>query len=131
MPRKGFYEYDPVIYPRRVFVVIGAKEMALRGFDGLDGALLNNDDSYNAVVFEKVSRKDTGDYGCLAYFVSKKAMTIDVLSHEASHIVDAIEDQTGVEHGGEASAYLMGWVVKSLDEARKNIGDFIELSDEK
>ena len=49
--------------------------------------------------------------------------------HEASHVCDAIEDHTGMEHGGEPSAYLMGWIASCINNARLGIGDFVELKD--
>lgn len=130
MTRNGFYEYNPIIYPRRVFVVIGSRETALNGFDGMDEEMFPDNPDYKAVTFDKVSRKDTGSYGCLVFFVSKKDMTIEVIAHEASHVVDAIEEAIGMDHGGEASAYLFGWVADSINKARNNIGDFIEIEND-
>jgi hypothetical protein len=125
---KGYYEYDPVIYPRLLWVAIGVGLKDLKeAFDELP----DDDDGveYNGVVYERVSRKSDGAYGILACFPSRKVMTMSVLCHEASHIVDAIEEQTGIKHGGEPSAYLIGWVAKSLNEARLNIGNFIKIEE--
>ena len=52
-----------------------------------------------------------------------------VCSHEASHICDAIEKAIGMEHGGEASAYLLGWIASCINKARLGIGDFVEVKD--
>ena len=125
---KGYYEYAPVIYPRLLWVAIGVELKDLKeAFDELP----DDDDGveYNGVVYEKVSRKSDKRYGILACFPSRKVMTMSVLCHEASHIVDNIEEQTGIEHGGEPSAYLIGWVAKSLNEARLNNGVFIKIEE--
>ena len=125
---KGYYEYNPVIYPRLLWVAIEVELKDLKeAFDELPG----DDDGveYDGVVYEKVSRKSDKRYGVLACFPSRKVMTMSVLCHEASHIVDNIEEQTGIEHGGEPSAYLIGWVAKCLNEARLNNGVFIKLEE--
>ena len=52
-----------------------------------------------------------------------------VCCHEASHACDAIENSIDMEHGGEPSAYLIGWVASCINKARLGIGDFVELKD--
>nr|DAG40112.1 MAG TPA: hypothetical protein [Caudoviricetes sp.] len=44
---------------------------------------------------------------------------------------DDIEKAIGMEHGGEPSAYLMGWVASCINKARLGIGDFVEIKDKK
>ena len=34
-----------------------------------------------------------------------------------------------MKHGGEASAYLLGWIADCFDKARLGVGDFIEIKD--
>ena len=128
MKKKGYYEYDPVIYPRKVWVHIGTnfKELASEIFEG---ELIFDDKTYDGAVFEEVIRKSDDEYGILATFPSSKEMTMGVCSHEASHICDAIEKAIGMEHGGEASAYLLGWIASCINKARLGVGDFIELKD--
>lgn len=125
---KGYYEYDPAIYPRLLWVAIGVE---LKDLKEVFDELPDEDDGveYNGVVYERVSRKSDGKYGVLACFPKRSVMTMSVLCHEASHVVDHIEEQTGIEHGGEPSAYLIGWVAKSLNEARLNIGNFIKIEE--
>lgn len=125
----GFYEYDPIIYPRKLFVVIGCKETALKGFDDIDDKSFEAPVEYSAVTFDKATRKDNGKYGILVYFRSKKDMTVEVITHEASHVCDAIEEVTGIDHGGEASAYLLGWIAACINNARLGKGDFVEIKD--
>ena len=128
MKKKGYYEYDPVIYPRKVWVHIGTnfKELASEIFEG---ELIFDDKTYDGAVFEDVIRKSDDEYGILATFPSSKKMTMAVCSHEASHICDAIEKDIGMEHSGEASAYLLGWIASCINKARLGIGDFVELKD--
>ena len=62
-------------------------------------------------------------------FASKDSMKMGVCCHEASHACDDIEDDIGMEHGGESSAYLTGWIGSCINKARLGIGDFVELKD--
>ena len=44
---------------------------------------------------------------------------------------DNIEYDIGMEHGGEPSAYLIGWIASCINKARLGIGDFVEIIDKK
>lgn len=46
------------------------------------------------------------------------------------HVCDAIEEYTDLEHGGEPSAYLIGWIASCINKARLGIGDFIEIEND-
>ena len=35
-----------------------------------------------------------------------------------------------MEHGGEPSAYLIGWIASCINKARLGIGDFIEIEND-
>lgn len=62
-------------------------------------------------------------------FENKSAMRIGTLGHETSHVCDGIEKAIGMEHGGEPSAYLIGWIASCINKARLGIGDFVEIKD--
>ena len=42
-------------------------------------------------------------------------------SHESSHACDAIENDIEMEHGGEPSAYLIGWIASCINKARLGV----------
>ena len=106
MKKKGYYEYDPVIYPRMLCV--------------------SNSD---AITYDEVREKSNKKLCSFVNFASKDSMRMGVCCYEASHVCDAIEDAIGMEHGGEPSAYLMGWIASCINKARLGIGDFVELKD--
>ena len=54
---------------------------------------------------------------------------MNVICHEASHACDAIEGNIEMKHGGEPSAYLIGWIASCINKARLGVGDFVELKD--
>jgi hypothetical protein len=124
---KGYFEFKNDIYPRRLWVAIGAtpKELAEQFENGTDEGLVI-DKSYEAVTFEEVNQKDRDLVGELVLFRSKKAMAMDIIAHEASHVCDFIEDAIGMEHGGEASAYLIGWITRCIARAKEGIGTYID-----
>lgn len=126
----GYYEYNPNIYPRLLWVAIGASLQELQSlFDGLP----QEEDvvKFNGCVFEEVSRRGDDRLGVLVLFSSRKTMTMNTMSHEASHVVDEIEHIIGADHGGEPSAYLLGWVATCFNNARMKIGDYIVVNQEK
>lgn len=115
------YEFDPVIYPRKLWVCIGLDEDYLNvKFHGENNAKLNfeSNSSYYAITFDDVVRNDTNMIGELIVYQSKNDMRMGTISHEASHVVDGIENAISMKHGDEPSAYLLEWVCKSINLAR-------------
>lgn len=87
---------------------------------------LPNDDYYG-VCFEDMARKSDSMMGVLISFQNRKDMTIANICHEVCHAVDFIEQAIGMEHGGEQSAYLAGWIAKCVENAKRGKGDFIKI----
>ena len=87
------------------------------------------DSDYGGVTYSDAVRKSDRRRGVLVSFQCRKSMSMNYCCHEASHACDAIEDAIGMEHGGEPSAYLMGWIASCINKARLGIGDFIEIKD--
>lgn len=110
MKRKGYYEYDPVIYPRMLCVAIGLnQEDANKCFEGREGEVLKVDFSNSdAATYDEVREKSNRKLCSFINFASKDSMRMGVCCHEASHACEAIENAIDMEHGGEPSAYLIG-----------------------
>ena len=125
----GYFEYDPVIYPRKLWVHIGDdfKELAPKAFCNV---VIDENKDYRGVEYGEVVRKSDDKYGILVSFPKRKDMTMDICVHEASHVCDDLEKATGLEHGGESSAYLIGWIASCINKARLGIGDFIEIEND-
>ena len=124
----GYFEYDPVIYPRKLWVHIGDdfKELAPKAFCNI---VVDENKDYYGVEYGEVIRKSDDKYGILVSFPKRKDMTMDICVHEASHVCDDLQKATGLEHGGESSAYLIGWIASCINNARLGIGDFVEVKD--
>lgn len=129
--KRGYYEYDPVIYPRLLWVFVGQKLKDVEGeFVDSDGEDLKiESDNFHGLTLSEMERKADMAMGEAVVFCSKKDMTMNVCCHEASHVCDAIEEVTGMEHGGEASAYLIGWIASCINKARLGIGRFVEITE--
>lgn len=128
MGKKGYYEFDPVIYPRFLWVHIGQDlpEVVKLGFDS--ELVYGDPRKYCGVTYCDVIRKGDRKIGMLMSFPKRKYMTMDTICHEAMHVVDDIEMACGIKHGGEPSAFLMGWVSACVNKARLGQGNFIEVS---
>ena len=127
MKKKGYYEYSNGIYPRKLWVHIGRDlyELIDSCFDECEPP----DADYGGVTYDKAIRKQDKAYGVLVSFKCIKDMTMNVCCHEASHACDAIESAIDMKHGGESSAYLIGWIASCINKARLGIGDFVEIKD--
>lgn len=125
----GYFEYDPVIYPRKLWVHIGddLKELAPKAFCNI---VIDENKDYSGVEYGEVIRKSDDKYGILVSFPNRKYMTMDVCAHEASHVCDDLENALNIKHGDEPSAYLLGWIASCINKSRLGIGDFIELKHE-
>ena len=134
MKRYGYYEYDPGLYPRMLWVAIGLKPENLEGvFKDENGKPLRFDFAQaDAVTYTEVQKCSDNKIGELVVFDNlATARLVGVVSHEASHVCDAIEEAIGMEHGGEASAYLIEWIASSISAARNNEGKFIDIKQKK
>lgn len=127
MNKKGYYEYDPVIYPRMLCVHIGEDlpEVVELCFDSK--LVYGDPKKYFGVTYRNVIRKDNKKLGILVSFPKRKYMTMGNICHEAMHVTDDIELACGVRHGDEPSAYIMGWVGSCINKARLGQGSFIEI----
>jgi hypothetical protein len=110
------------IYHVKLWVCVENELKNLNGlfYDSDDGKDLNfeNYKKYEALAIMCCERK-TDNYGVLIIFLPKFLKT-EIIAHEASHAVGYICNHTGLEMNyGEATAYLMEWIVKCCLETKK------------
>lgn len=118
---KQIHLFDPVTYPRKLFVMKGkkAKKTIKEAFSNLDGDDLDVDDvdtdSVGACTWKSIRLRSTGKLGTLVWFVND--YSIKSAAHEAVHVVNGIFKECGVDmhyDHDEHYAYLLGWVVDCL-----------------
>ena len=114
------YQFDPQIYPRNLWVSVGASVEELQEKFGKEDIKEDLDDSYYAETYP-VQQKETLLGGVLIRFQDLKAMTPENMAHEATHaaleIFDCCDCRIDVENQ-EPFAYLVGWIVKCIEEVR-------------
>ena len=121
----SYFEYDPVIYPRKLCVYIGKDLEQLLSAEFPSLAL--PEAGYDAAAYPSSPRKSDHKYAILAIFPSKKSMTMENMIHEASHVCDYMEKDLDINHGGEPSAYLLEWIGSCLNKARLSKGTEIKI----
>ena len=80
MKKKGYYEYNPVIYPRMLCVAIGMnQEDANKCFEGRKGEVLKVDFSNSdAITYDEVREKANKKLCSFINFASKDSMRMGV-----------------------------------------------------
>lgn len=109
------HEFNPQIYPRKVWVAVSKDKFAER-FDGVS----EWDETCDAIV-DCVHDKLRNLGGVLVRFGSVEDMTVANISHESTHIAMEIFDYIGANvdlHNQEPFSYLVGWVADCIEQVR-------------
>lgn len=116
----NIYQFDPQIYPRRLWVSVGASTEELQGKFGKEDIKEDLDDSYYAETYA-VQQKEPLLGGVLIRFQDWKSMSPGNIAHEATHaaieIFDYCDCRIDVDNQ-EPFAYLVGWIVSCIEEVR-------------
>ena len=125
MKKVMIHEFDPVIYPYKLWVVVDKKPNIISEmFNEYDGEEIKSwDNTSNLDAFAMpVRKKDNSRFGCIIYFTSKKSMTYNIVSHESSHAAKYLFSHIGsdiTEH--EPFEYLLGWMAECCEKVLKGI----------
>lgn len=123
MSKARIYEFDPLIYPRILWVVRGGTK------DDIKAKFLNNEqeeinfgdrEDFSAWTCNVVHKADN-KYGIAVWFPNK--ITIKCMCHEATHAMFYYCQACGldvVDASDEHLAYLMGWICDCIDKVRTN-----------
>lgn len=119
----GYMEYDPVIYPRRLFVAVGdIPEILKDEFRFPDGTDFKIENEFLASSSSVVRKRD-GTQGVLVWFrfpPEKAEDTVDTVAHESAHAANMIFGSLGIEFSTENDehyAYFVGWIARCVYEA--------------
>lgn len=114
------HEFDPVLYPRRLWVVVNCPASVLNEwFEDKYEDLPNTTDAC-VVSARRIKPEIKG--GVLIRFESKAAMTTSNIAHEAVHAAVEMFDYVGGRisyDNQEPFAYLVGWVADCIDKVKK------------
>ncbi len=123
MNNPKIYNFDPVIYPYKLWVIITNDIKNVQKYflnynkEEIDGDLLN----CKGCSIDVVLKEDRNIRGVLITFESKKEMTPGLMAHESYHaaisIWEYIEETNPSE---EAFAYLLKWIVECCNKVKNN-----------
>ena len=124
MEKQKIYEFDPQIYPRKVWVTVGVPFEELKDeFEDLKPM----EEGSDAQVDHLRKLKPEVHGGLLVRFENLDTLKkFGNITHESIHVATEIFDYIGAFHdpkNQELFAYLCGWIAKSMDEVKQ-----IELS---
>ena len=123
-PKTIIHEFDPVVYPVKLWVTIAPDldELSERFVYYPSGDKIETKEADIFVAFTyRVKNRQTGHLGILVSFVSKKYCTVKNLTHEATHAARDIWKHLGEnETGTEADAYLVGWIAECIEKVKLN-----------
>lgn len=114
---KKIFEYNPVIYPRKLWVSVGASTKELNEVFEEVGDM---EDSSIATVYS-VCRTENKMDGMLIRFNNRMDMTPSVIAHESVHAAMGIYGYVGAEvdlDNQEPFAYLVGWIADCIWQSK-------------
>ena len=109
----SIFEFNPQIYPRRLWVSVGASVEELNERFPNDD-LKPFDDSYYAETYN-IQQKEPLLGGVLIRFYDLESMSPENIAHESTHAAIDIFDYCDCRidaDNSEPFAYLVGWIVK-------------------
>lgn len=118
-------EFDPAIYPYRLWVAVGTdlnklvKRFESTGEEPL-AYELQDADKMSAFTIEVVDKKSL-KRGTLMCFPSKKDISFELAAHEASHFAKNLFYAIGADvRPHEPFEYLVGWAASCCEKVKKS-----------
>lgn len=113
------HEFDPVIYPYRLWIVVDkTTDFLCETFTEYNHEPIVFADGFvdTAEAFTMaVRKKETKEYGVVVFMRSKKDMSYKIAAHEASHAAKLLFEHIGAdmkEH--EPFEYVVGWIADCI-----------------
>ena len=135
MKKRKIYEFDPQIYPTRLWVAINPSLDDVKdvfGFLDEDGKEVNTDTAFThsaSTIAQTYSvyNKESHWKGCFVAIWRKADTGCGVISHETSHCADWLDDEIGGLGGvdgalfntGEPRAYYVQWLAEKIEDVLK------------
>lgn len=124
--KNKIYSYDPIIYPRKLWIIPSFDKELLTKFLDRDGKQINIDIDGCSGASIQVLHKKTNKLGELIIFNSPKDATPNVIVHESAHAtlnicldLNMIVEKDCQEH----FTYLIGWIVDCCYKSLKGKSD--------
>lgn len=127
------FEYDPVIYPMRLYVAINPpfekvdKIFYFLDNDGevVDDARKEYENHWTAIATTfMVAHKKDGWKGCLVVIWKKSQCGAGICAHEATHVYDWLDNEIGLNcqefSNDEPKAYMVQWIANCIERVLRN-----------
>ena len=121
------HQFDPVIYPRYLWVIIGKIDLpAIKERFEIEKSLLrdieDNGEKCSGITI-KASEIDTRNQGVIVV-IKRSSLNTSVIAHESVHCADYMFDEVGAysQHFNDTNepyAYLVGWIANCIDKVRR------------
>jgi len=125
MKKAIIHQFDPVIYPFKLWVSISSDGAAFsdRFKDGDNGKELNVSviNEHEAVTYYVQQKEKPTYFGVLIVFSEKKYCTCKLIAHESTHAARFMWEHVRENGTGwEADAYLVGWIAECCEKVKLN-----------
>ena len=119
------HEFDPVIYPRKLWIVVTNNPQVIKDNFEYDSDPENFFGGGHAAMVISCSQKETNLIGVCICFTKHKHLTTKNIAHEsvhaASYMFSACNMSMGFEDGkDEHYAYLVGWIAECCEKVKLN-----------
>lgn len=119
------HEFDPVIYPYRIWIIIDKiPNIIAEHFDEYNGnriEFIDRDTNMLCAFTMPVRRKENPCFGVVIFFRSKQSMSFELVAHESSHAAKYLFEHIGAdikEH--EPFEYVIGWIADCCDKVKNS-----------
>ena len=117
------YEFDPVIYPRKLWITYDATPDELNEYfptGDINGNKFTDEEGYEGITYRTADKNNKG--GVLIKFAGKEYMQSWNMLHEAIHAAGHICQYVGIQadfENDEAFTYLATWIMKCCEQVKK------------
>jgi len=122
---KVIYEFDPVIYPYKLWVIVSKKPVVVADnfLEYSGNPILNiekDTERLGAFTMSVMDKKKTS-FGVVIYFRSKNDISYSLTAHESSHAAKFLfkHIEAAVEPH-EPFEYVVGWIAGCIEKVKNN-----------
>lgn len=126
MAKFEIHKFDPVIYPRKVWVAKGGEKKDLADlFDDMerDPYMVSDEVVENSYALtDDVVERSSGDYGVIVWLHKLPDITTGIMAHEADHAANQIFKAIGAKvdvSNDEPHSYLVGFITDCIEKVKK------------
>ena len=118
------HEFDPVIYPYRLWVCVtdSLEPIKERFLTDKQKEIEGDFDSFKAFAISVIEKSDKYSHGVVIVFKKKEYMTSGLIAHECYHATQSLWESIQETYPSEeATAYLLQWFVERCLEFKDKI----------